>query len=52
MGRNELEPPGISWNKLKQSRTGWNQLEQAETRWNYQRLALEKVRVVSCSGNC
>ena len=28
-----------------------NQLEQAGTRWSYQGLALERVRLVRCSGS-
>ena len=54
--RNELEPPveqaRTNWNQLEPSGTSWNQLERAETRWSYQRLALERVRVVSCNGSC
>ena len=40
--RNELEPPG----------TSWNQLERAGTRQSLQRLALERIMVVSCKGSC
>ena len=40
--RNELEPAG----------TSWNQLERAGTRQSLQRLALERIMVVSCKGSC
>ena len=59
---NELEQARMKWNELEQARTSWNelepsgmsqnQLEQAGTRWSYQRLELERVRVVSCNGSC
>ena len=50
--RNKLEQTGTIWNELEPSRTSWNQLERAGIRWSYTRLALERVRVVSCSGSC
>ena len=40
------------WNELEQTGMSSNQLEQAGTRWSYQRLALERVRLVRCSGSC
>ena len=43
---------GTSWNKLEPSGMSWNYLERAGIRWSYSRLALERVRVVSCSGRC
>ena len=49
--RNKLEQAGTIWNELEPSRTSWNQLERAGIRWSYTRLALERVRVVSCSGS-
>ena len=49
--RNELEPLGMSWNKLERAGTSWNHLERAGTRWSYQRLALERIRLVSCNGS-
>ena len=41
----------MSWSKLERARASWDQLEQAITRCSYQRLALERVRVASCSGS-
>ena len=49
---NHLERAGTSWNELEPSRTSWNQLERAGTRWSYQRLTLERSRVVSSSYSC
>ena len=43
---------GTSWNKLEPPGMSWNYLERAGIRWSYSRLALERVRVVSCSGSC
>ena len=50
--RNKLQQTGTSWNELEPSRTSWDQLERAGTRCSYQRLALETVSVLSCSGSC
>ena len=50
--RNELGQAGTTWNELELSRTSWNQLERAGTSWSHSRLALERVRVVGCSGSC
>ena len=33
--RNELEPPGRSWNHLEQAETTWNEVEPPGTRWNH-----------------
>ena len=50
--RNKLEQAGTIWNELEPSRMSWNKLERAGIRWSYSRFALERVRVVSCSGSC
>ena len=41
----------MRWSKLEQARTSWDYLQQARTRCSYQRLAIEIIRVVSCSGS-
>ena len=47
--RNELEQARTIYIQL--AVTSINQLEQAGNRWSYQRLALERVRVDTCSGS-